>query len=78
VVDVHLVLTGPGGGTWDVAVGRRAAGTDVPEVSIVADTVAFCRLVADRIGPDELGAHLSGATDQAATVFAGAAALALD
>jgi uncharacterized protein (TIGR03083 family) len=78
LLDVHLVLTGPGGGTWDVAVGRRGAAAEVPEVSIVADAVAFCRLVADRIDPADLDAHLSGATEQAATVFAGAAALALD
>jgi uncharacterized protein (TIGR03083 family) len=77
-VDVHLVLTGPGGGTWDVALGERTTPGHVPEVAIVADAVAFCRLVGDRIGPAELGAHLSGATGHAAAVLAGAAALALD
>jgi uncharacterized protein (TIGR03083 family) len=78
-VDVHLVLTG-GGGTWDVALGTRPAppGTAVPEVGIVADAVGFCRLVADRIDAQELGAHVTGATGLAPTVFAGAAALALD
>ena len=49
-VDVHLVLTGAGGGTWDVALGERVAAAAVPEVAIVADAVGFCRLVADRIG----------------------------
>jgi uncharacterized protein (TIGR03083 family) len=77
-VDVHLVLTGPGGGTWDVPLGDRTSPGDVPEVAIVADAVAFCRLVGDRIGPDELGAHLTGATGHAPAVLAGAAALALD
>jgi uncharacterized protein (TIGR03083 family) len=76
--DVHLVLTGPGGGTWDLVLGKRDAPVEVPEVAIVADAVAFCRLVADRIDPAELDAHLTGATTHAATVFAGAAALALD
>ena len=76
--DVHLVLTGPGGGTWDLVLGKRPKPVEVPEVAIVADAVAFCRLVADRIGPAELDATLSGATAHAATVFAGAAALALD
>ncbi len=48
-------------------------------MAIVADAVAFCRLVADRIGPAELDARLTGATvPHAPTVFAGAAALALD
>lgn len=77
-LDVHLVLTGPGGGTWDVALGDRTAPGNVPEVAIVADAVAFCRLVGDRIDPDELGAHMTGATGHAPTVLAGAAALALD
>jgi len=75
-VDVHLVLTGAGGGTWDVVVGERPAAA--PEVAIVADAVGFCRLVAARIDPADLGAHLSGATEAADAVLAGAAALALD
>jgi uncharacterized protein (TIGR03083 family) len=77
-VDVHLVLTGAGGGTWDVVVGERAARAEVPEVAIVADAVGFCRLVAARIAPADLGAHVSGAAGHAAAVLAGAAALALD
>ena len=56
--DVHLVLTGAGGGTWDLVLGKRDAPVEVPEVAIVADAVAFCRLVADRIGSAELGAHV--------------------
>ena len=75
-VDVHLVLTGAGGGTWDVVVGERSA--PAPEVAIVADAVGFCRLVAARITPAELGAHVSGAVAAADAVLAGAPALALD
>ena len=98
-LSVRLVLTGPGGGTWDVAVGparqpdqrrlsrsgrRRlsdpaAAGS--PEsacVRIVTDAVAFCRLVANRLGPDQLDLHITGDQDQAAGVLAAACALALD
>jgi uncharacterized protein (TIGR03083 family) len=77
-VDVHLVLTGAGGGTWDVVVGERSAAAPVPEVAIVADAVGFCRLVASRITPADLGAHVSGTAAAAAAVLAGAAALALD
>lgn len=81
-VDLHLVLTGPGGGTWDVAVGRAADGQvdpgDVPELVVVAEAVAFCRLVANRIRPDELDPHVSGAVETAPRILAGAAALALD
>ena len=76
--DVHLVLTGAGGGTWDVVLGKRTAGTVVSDVGIVADAVRFCRLVADRIGPAALGAHVTGAAAIASTVLTGAAALALD
>ena len=32
-VDVHLVLTGPGGGTWDVAIGQGRAGTPARRAS---------------------------------------------
>ena len=77
-LDLHLVLTGTGGGTWDVALGDRSTATVAPEVAIVADAVLFCRLVANRIDPEDLGAHLSGATEHAGVVLAGAAALALD
>jgi len=75
-LDVHLVLTGAGGGTWDVAVGERTG--PAPEVAIVADAVGFCRLVADRITQADLGAQVSGAAGAADVVLAGAAALALD
>jgi hypothetical protein len=79
-VDLHLVLTGPGGGTWDIALGDRSGGTsgEVPEVTIVTDTLTFCRLVANRIRPADLNPHLSGAVAHAPRVQAGAAALALD
>lgn len=77
-LDVHLVLTGAGGGTWDVALGDRSAAPGAPEVGIVADAVGFCRLVANRIEAAELGAHLTGETARADVVLAGAAALALD
>ena len=78
LADVHLVLTGPGGGTWDVVLGDRPAAPAASDVAIVADAVRFCRLVADRISPAELGAHVTGPSALASTVLSGAAALALD
>jgi len=75
-VSLHLVLTGPGGGTWDVAVGKRAG--DPAPVSIVTDAVGFCRLVANRVTPDDLDLHVTGDPGRAAKVLAAAAALALD
>jgi uncharacterized protein (TIGR03083 family) len=75
-VSLHLVLTGPGGGTWDVAVGKRA-GHPAP-VSIVTDAVGFCRLVANRVDAADLDLHVTGDPGHAADVLAAAAALALD
>jgi len=89
---LRLVLTGNGGGTWDLllgdndgaggsaADGGRAidGGAALPRLSIVADAVAFCRLAADRIRPADLGAHLTGNRELAARVLAATPALALD
>ncbi|HEU5385277.1 MAG TPA: maleylpyruvate isomerase family mycothiol-dependent enzyme, partial [Streptosporangiaceae bacterium] len=65
-VDVHLVLTGPGGGTWDVTVGQQPDGLEpggqgpAQDVAIVTDAVGFCRLAANRTTPGELGPHVTG------------------
>jgi uncharacterized protein (TIGR03083 family) len=76
-VDLHLVLTGPGGGTWDVTVGPpglpgRAA------VSIVTDAVGFCRLAANRVTPADLPVSVTGNPARAGEVLAAARTLALD
>ena len=75
-VSVHLVLTGPGGGTWDVSVGPGAR--DPVCVSIVTDAAGFCRLAASRVVPADLDLHVTGDPGAAAGVLAAAAALALD
>jgi uncharacterized protein (TIGR03083 family) len=75
-IGVHLVLTGPGGGTWDVAVGDAAS--DPAPVGIVTDVVGFCRLFANRINPSDLELHVTGDQGKATSVLAAAAALALD
>ena len=81
-VDVHLVLTGPGGGTWDVAIGRgaggRAAEPGQEGVAIVADAVGFCLLAGNRVTPAELGPHIIGDESRAVSVLAATPALALD
>jgi hypothetical protein len=75
-VDVHLVLTGPGGGTWDVAVG---GGPPAPAaVMIVTDAVGFCRLAANRVTPAELDVCVTGDPARAAGLLAAATTLALD
>ena len=75
-VEVHLVLTGPGGVTWDMAIGEGAA--QPARVAIVADAVGFCRLVANRVSPAGLDPHVTGDPGRGARVLAAAAALALD
>jgi len=75
-VNVHLVLTGPGGGTWDIAVGERPP--DPVSIRIVADAAGFCRLAANRVTPADLDLHVTGDPGRAAGVLAAASALALD
>jgi hypothetical protein len=72
---VHLVLTGPGGGTWDVAIGDVGQPTSV---GIVTGAVGFCRLAANRATPGELDLHITGDAGRAAGILAAASALALD
>jgi uncharacterized protein (TIGR03083 family) len=74
-ISVHLVLTGPGGGTWDIPIGPSSAAASV---GIVADAVGFCQLVANRATPDRLDLHITGDTQRAAMVLAAASSLALD
>ena len=75
-LSVHLVLTGPGGGTWDIAVGQ---GTAAPAaVTIVTDAVGFCWLAANRVTPAGLDSHVTGDQEGAAAVLAATTTLALD
>jgi uncharacterized protein (TIGR03083 family) len=75
-VDVRLVLTGPGGGTWDLTVGAGASSPAA--VSIVTDAVGFCRLAANRVTAGDLDVHVTGDPGQATAVLAAATTLALD
>ena len=54
----RVVLTGPGGGSWDVSLdGRERAGVDV---TLTMNVVDYCRRVADRITIDECAARIDG------------------
>jgi uncharacterized protein (TIGR03083 family) len=84
-MNLHLVLTGPGGGTWDVPIGMDGSdGTggdstpDAADVVIVSDAIDFCRLVANRAAPAALDLHITGDAGRAAAVLAAAPVLALD
>ncbi|HEY6277041.1 MAG TPA: maleylpyruvate isomerase family mycothiol-dependent enzyme [Streptosporangiaceae bacterium] len=73
--DLRLVLTGPGGGSWDVAIGGDAAPA---AITIVADAAGFCRLVANRAVPADLDLHTTGDPGRVAGLLAAASVLALD
>ncbi|HEV2376940.1 MAG TPA: maleylpyruvate isomerase family mycothiol-dependent enzyme [Streptosporangiaceae bacterium] len=75
-VSVHLVLTGHGGGTWDVGIGDSL--DESLSVGIVLDVVGFCRLVGNRVVPADLDLHVIGDADLAGRVLTAASALALD
>lgn len=75
-MSLHLVLTGLGGGTWDVPIGT--GGTKPADVVIVSDAVDFCRLVANRATPAGLELQVTGDAGLAAAVLAAAPVLALD
>jgi uncharacterized protein (TIGR03083 family) len=75
-ISLHLVLTGPGGGTWDIAVGEGRP--DPVAVGIVTGAVGFCRLVANRASAADLDLYVTGDPHRARGVLAAASALALD
>jgi len=75
-INLRLVLTGAGGGTWDVVIGGDAPAPAT--IGIVTDVVEFCRLAANRLDPADLDMYVTGDQGRAAGVLAAAAALALD
>jgi uncharacterized protein (TIGR03083 family) len=77
-LSLHLVLTGPGGGAWDIAVGQESPASAPAAVAIVTDAVGFCRLAGNRITPAGLDSHVTGDEDRATAVLAAVATLALD
>lgn len=71
----RVVLTGPGGGTWNQPLQIGLEPGD-PTVTIVAGAVDFCRLAAQRIRPDDLAAEVEGPLELAADVLRGASVFA--
>jgi uncharacterized protein (TIGR03083 family) len=78
----RLVLTGPGGGSWDVPLrGERVARARPGrrcDAHVVVDVAAFCRVVANRSDLAGSGAVARADPEVARALFAGAAALAFD
>ena len=73
--DVHVVLTGDGGGTWDVRLGDPSA--DPPHAELVADVVDYCRVVARRIDPGALDAGVDGDPSVIVSLLEAARAIAV-
>ncbi len=73
----RLVLTGDGGGTFDIPMAIGGA-VGQPDTLIVADVVDFCRLASHRLTPPTLGAHIEGDIELAGCVLQAAGAFARD
>jgi len=61
----HIVLTGPGGGTWTLRVGGAPDLDAEPDLTLVADVVDYCRVVSRRIEADALDCVVEGDADLA-------------
>jgi uncharacterized protein (TIGR03083 family) len=70
----RMVLTGPGGGTFDLA---GTNGDSSRRVTIATDIVDYCRLVARRIAPDQLEATIEGDDQLAGALLAAARVFAM-
>jgi uncharacterized protein (TIGR03083 family) len=71
----RIVLTGPGGGTFDL--GPRADADPDTRNVLVADVVEYCRLVARRVEPDDLSGTRSGDRSVLAALLQAAQAIAV-
>ena len=73
----RIVMTGPGGGDWTIAVTANEAVAPVPHVVLRVPVIEFCRRFADRLAVDEVpieiegDAELARALVDAAPPFAG-------
>ena len=73
---VKVVLTGPGGGTWNLNC-TSDEGPVEPDTMIVADVVDFCRVIANRVTPDELIHHVKGDRELVDALLAAARTLSV-
>jgi hypothetical protein len=79
---IHLILTGPGGGNWEVPVGDRpgraatATHRAVPNAELSMDVVDFCQLVGGRLAPSQARHTGRGDTDLIRSALLTAAGLA--
>jgi uncharacterized protein (TIGR03083 family) len=69
---MRIVLTGPGGGSWDVPLAPGEPVAAEPETVLTVDIVDWCHRFADRIEPDVLAFEVDGESSFAADVVAAA------
>jgi uncharacterized protein (TIGR03083 family) len=67
----RIVLTGPGGGTFDIGSGEERVTT------AVVDVVDYCRMAARRLSPADMPADIIGNNDVAGALWEAARALAM-
>lgn len=67
----RIVLTGPGGGTFDIGSGEERV------AQAVVDVVDYCRMAARRLSPADLPADIDGNSDVASALWEAARALAM-
>jgi uncharacterized protein (TIGR03083 family) len=71
----RIVLTGPGGGTWDQALGLGETAGE-PDTTLVLDVVDYCRLAARRLTAGDVAVTVEGDAELARLVLAGAGVFA--
>ena len=72
----RVVLTGAGGGTWDLLLGDADLGNP-PDVVLQADTIGFCRMAGGRLDPAALAPVIEGDEALGHALVAAGAALAM-
>lgn len=73
----RVVLTGPGGGEWTLGMDGADPAPDAPaDVTLTADVVDWCRLVAERLTPEALDCSVEGDEALADDLLAAAPAFA--
>ena len=73
----RINLTGPGGGTFDVALAFGEVPGD-PDITLTAAVIDLCRLAAGRVAPGELDVLVQGDDELLEPILLGATAFAAD
>jgi uncharacterized protein (TIGR03083 family) len=72
----RIVMTGPGGGDWTIAVTPNEAVAPIPHVVLRVPVIEFCRRFADRLAVDEVPVEIEGDADLARALVDAAPAFA--